>query len=50
MRATIKAQAGIVSRQQLLRDGTNRMTIVSKLKSGQWRQVHHGVYMTLPAN
>jgi hypothetical protein len=47
MRATIKAQAGIVSRQQLLRDGTNRMTIVSKLKSGQWRQVHHGVYMTL---
>ena len=48
MRATIKAQAGIASRQQLLRDGTNRMTIVSKLKSGQWRQVHHGVYMTFP--
>lgn len=46
MRTTIKAQAGIVSRPQLLRDGTNRMTIVSKLKSGQWRQVHHGVYMT----
>jgi hypothetical protein len=44
--ATIKAQAGIVSRQQLLRDGTNRMTIISKVKSGQWRQVHHGVYMT----
>jgi hypothetical protein len=46
MRATIKAQAGVVSRQQLLRDGTNRMTITSKVKSGQWRQVHHGVYMT----
>jgi hypothetical protein len=48
MRATIKAQAGIVSRQQLLRNGTNRMTIVSKVKSGQWRQIHHGVYMTFP--
>jgi len=46
MHARIKAQAGIVSRQQLLRDGTNRMTIVSKVKSGQWRQVHHGVYAT----
>jgi hypothetical protein len=46
MRATIKAQAGVVSRRQLLRDGTNRMTIVSKLKSGRWRQIHHGVYMT----
>jgi hypothetical protein len=46
MRATIKAQAGMVSRQQLLRDGTNRMTIVSKAKSGQWRPVHPGVYAT----
>ena len=46
IRATIKAQAGIVSRRQLLRDGTNRMTIVSKVKSGQWRQVHPGVYLT----
>lgn len=46
IRATIREQAGIVGRQQLLRDGVNRMTIVAKLKSGQWRQVHHGVYMT----
>lgn len=46
MRITIKAQAGIVSRRQLLRDGTNRMTIVSKVNSGRWRQVHHGVYNT----
>src|SRR5690348_2124545 len=46
IRATIKAQAGIVSRRQLLRDGTNRMTIVAKVKSGQWRQVHPGVYLT----
>lgn len=46
MRATIEAQAGIVSRQQLLRDGTNRMAIVSKVRSGQWRQVHPGVYAT----
>lgn len=46
MRATIKAQAGVVSRQQLLRDGVNRMTIVSRVKRGQWRQVHPGVYMT----
>jgi hypothetical protein len=46
MRATIKAQAGVVSRQQLLRDGTNRMTIVSRVKRGQWRQVHQGIYTT----
>lgn len=47
-RATIEAQAGIVSRQQLLRDGTNKMTIVSRLKNGKLRQVHPGVYNTYP--
>lgn len=46
IRKAVSEQAGIVSRRQLLRDGTNRATITSKVKSGKWRQVHPGVYAT----
>jgi hypothetical protein len=44
LRSIIAEQAGVVSRQQLLRAGVPRSMIVSKVKHGLWRQLHPGVY------
>ncbi|HET9078950.1 MAG TPA: type IV toxin-antitoxin system AbiEi family antitoxin domain-containing protein [Trebonia sp.] len=46
LRQVIAEQAGVVSRQQLLRAGVSRSTIDSKVKRGRWQQVHRGVYCT----
>ena len=46
LRRVIAEQAGMVSRQQLLRAGVSRTTIDSKSKHGRWQQVHAGVYGT----
>jgi hypothetical protein len=40
----IVEQAGVVSRQQVLRAGIPRTTIISKIKHGLWQQLHPGVY------
>jgi hypothetical protein len=37
-------QAGVISRQQVLRAGIPRSTIISKIKHGLWQQLHPGVY------
>lgn len=37
-------QAGVISRQQVLRAGVPRSTIISKIKHGLWQQLHPGVY------
>ncbi len=44
LRQVIAEQAGVVSRQQVLRAGVSRSTIVSKVKHGLWQQLHPGVY------
>jgi hypothetical protein len=46
LRRVIAAQAGAVSRQQLLRAGISRTTIDSRVKRGFWPQLHPGVYRT----
>jgi hypothetical protein len=45
-RSVTTEQAGVVSRQQLLRAGFPRSTIDSKVKRGLWQQLHSGVYGT----
>jgi hypothetical protein len=47
LRRVIAEQAGVVSRQQLLRAGVSRTTIDSRVKRGIWHQVHPGVYRTV---
>lgn len=47
LRRIIAEQAGVVSRQQLLRAGVSRTTIDSRVKRGLWQQFHPGVYRTL---
>ncbi len=44
LRQVIAGQAGVVSRQQVLRAGVSRSTIVSKVRHGSWQQLHPGVY------
>jgi len=45
-RSVTTEQAGVVSRQQLLRAGFPRSTIDSRVKRGLWQQLHRGVYGT----
>lgn len=44
LRGIIAEQAGIVSRQQVLRAGLARSTIDSKVEHGLWQLVHLGIY------
>ncbi len=46
LRRVTAEQAGVVSRQQLLRAGVSRTTVDSKHKRGLWQQIHPGVYGT----
>jgi hypothetical protein len=46
LRRVIAEQAGVVSRQQLLRAGVSRTTVASRVKRGLWQQLHPGVYGT----
>ena len=46
LRRVIAEQAGVASRQQLLRAGVSRTTVDSKHKRGLWQQLHPGVYGT----
>lgn len=46
LRRLIAEQAGVVSRQQLLRAGVFRSTIDSAVKCGRWQQFYPGVYGT----
>ena len=46
LRRVIAEQAGVVSRQQLLRAGVSRTTIDSRVKRGRWQHLHPGVYGT----
>lgn len=46
LRRVIAEQAGVVSRQQLLRAGVSRATIDSRVKRGRWQHLHPGVYGT----
>jgi hypothetical protein len=44
LRRLIAEQAGVVSRQQVLRAGVSRTTIDSKIGRGLWQQIHVGTY------
>jgi hypothetical protein len=44
LRAIAAAQAGVVSRRQVLRAGIPATTITSKLQHGRWQHLHQGVY------
>ena len=46
LRRVIAEQAGVVSRQQLLRASISRTTITSRVKRGIWQRLHPGVYGT----
>jgi Transcriptional regulator, AbiEi antitoxin len=46
LRRIIAEQAGVVSRQQLLRAGVSRTTLDSKAKHGLWQRLHPGIYGT----
>src|ERR1700743_454148 len=46
LRRVITEQAGVGSRQQLLRAGVSRTTIDSRVKRGRWQRLHPGVYGT----
>lgn len=46
LRRVIAEQAGVASRQQLLRAGVSRSTIASRVERGLWQQLHPGVYGT----
>ena len=46
LRRVIAEQAGVVSRQQLLRAGLSRATVSARVKRGVWRPLHPGVYGT----
>jgi len=46
LRGIIAEQAGVVSRQQLLRAGVSRTTVDSKARHGRWQRLHPGVYGT----
>lgn len=42
----ITEQAGVVSRQQLLRAGVSRTTIASRVRRGPWQAIYPGTYGT----
>jgi len=44
LRDIASSQEGVVSRRQALSAGMSRGSIVSKVRSGRWQQVHPGVY------
>jgi hypothetical protein len=46
LRGIIAGQAGVVSRQQVLRAGLSASTVASKVQHGLWQQLHPGVYGT----
>jgi hypothetical protein len=46
VRVIIAEQAGVISRQQILRAGLARSTAESKVEHGLWQQIHLGVYAT----
>jgi hypothetical protein len=46
LRRVVAEQAGVVSRQQLLRAGISRTTITSRVNRGIWQRLQPGVYGT----
>lgn len=42
----IRAQHGVVTRKQALRAGLTEPAVRSRLRSGSWRQLYRGVYLT----
>ena len=45
-RNIVRQQHGVVSRSQALRAGLSADMVKSRIRSGWWRPVHHGVYVT----
>jgi hypothetical protein len=43
---TLDAQSGIADRSQVRRAGFSRRAVAHRLKSGEWRRMHQGVYAT----
>ena len=43
---TLDAQSGIADRSQVRQAGFSRRAIAHRLKSGEWRRMHQGVYAT----
>lgn len=50
LRRITAGQAGVVTRQQLLRAGVFRTTIDARVKSGVWQPLHPGVYAVSAGN
>jgi hypothetical protein len=48
LRPVAAGQAGVVTRQQLLRAGVFRTTIDARVRSGLWQALHPGVYGVFP--
>lgn len=46
LRDLARNQAGVVSRKQALTSGMSAMVIDARVRSGRWRIVHRGIYMT----
>lgn len=44
--STLEEQAGVAGRSQALRSGVSRDVVRRRLGSGQWQQMHRGVYAT----
>ncbi len=43
---TVDSQSGIVDRSQVQQAGFSKRAVAHRLKTGQWRRIHRGVYAT----